>query len=351
MTITRFEGEELFPFDSIFFDDQINRIIEAVLPRYDRLVKKYVLFHIFFALLGVIELALLFFCMNFLVESSLLALAVGAVFFTFFSYFTLRLYLENWKLERLEGVKKQYLAACCDMMGYREEIPEHHLALANACARLAALLEGREFTYYQFPKWLNFLGLTMQKFSHWCHWQDVNAIRELLLKASAEQHVKLVKLEPTSLEVHASLANAYVSLSGLYSGRHLHAGHGEERKPLSKRLQQEFEQKFREAAQMAIEEFKILNHYAPDDPWVHLQLAYSYHDLGMPEEEIAEFETVLALCPDDLDTLYKLGILYFQQGHNEKGLKVYDRLKGTHYKKAEQLIEHYGDRARHCRLY
>ena len=101
--------------------------------------------------------------------------------------------------------------------------------------------------------------------------------------------------------------------------------------------------KFRATAERAIEEFKILNHYAPDDPWVHLQLAYSYHDLGMPDKETREYETVLKLCPDDRDILYKLGTLYFQQGQNAKGLQVYEELKDCNYKKAQQVISRYGD--------
>ena len=98
------------------------------------------------------------------------------------------------------------------------------------------------------------------------------------------------------------------------------------------------------AAERAIEEFKILNDYAPEDPWIHAQLAYSYHDLQMPQEEIREYETVLRLKPDDMDTLFRLGVLYFQQGMNAKGLQAYEELKRFHYKKAEALIGYYGSR-------
>jgi len=95
-------------------------------------------------------------------------------------------------------------------------------------------------------------------------------------------------------------------------------------------------------AERAIEEFKVLNDYAPNDPWVHAQLAYSYHDLQMPKEEIKEYETILKLNPGDRDTLYKLGLLYFQEGMNAQGLRIYEELKRSHYKKAESLMENYG---------
>ncbi len=109
-----------------------------------------------------------------------------------------------------------------------------------------------------------------------------------------------------------------------------------------KKYSKSFKQKFRLTAEKAIEEFKILSDYAPHDPWVHAQLAYSYRDLQMPKEEIKEYEAILQLCPDDKETLFKLGKLYFEQGQNAKGLKIYETLKFSHYKKAESLIHFYG---------
>jgi tetratricopeptide (TPR) repeat protein len=75
---------------------------------------------------------------------------------------------------------------------------------------------------------------------------------------------------------------------------------------------------------------------------VHAQLAYSYHDLKMPQEEIKEYETLLTLIPGDHEIIFKLGMLYFQQGLNAQGLRMYDQLKRTHFKKAEDLIKFYG---------
>jgi tetratricopeptide (TPR) repeat protein len=144
------------------------------------------------------------------------------------------------------------------------------------------------------------------------------------------------------LEAHANLANAYVMLSGLYAdSKQDDCSEEIFWFPNSKYLP-EMKRKFREAAERAMEEFKILNDYAPQDPWVHAQLAYSYHDLQMVQEEIKEYETILKLCPDDKETMYKLGVLYFQQGQNAKGLRMYEELKKLHYKKAETLIKYYG---------
>ena len=102
------------------------------------------------------------------------------------------------------------------------------------------------------------------------------------------------------------------------------------------------EQKFTTCTKRAIEEFKRLNDYHPNDPWVYTQLAYSYHDLQMPHDEIKAYETILDLSPEDTEALYKLGILYFEQGFNAKGLKVYEQMKSHNAQKAESLIRYYG---------
>jgi tetratricopeptide (TPR) repeat protein len=291
--------------------------------------------------LGIAELALITLYLAEIVQSSMLAITLGSLFLTFFSYFILKLYLESKKPEFIFEVKEKFVASCKELIGFKEEVAEHHLAVANACTRFAAVLQGKEHHLYCFPKWLDFLDPTMEKISVFCHWHDLHHFRELLLLEAVNEHIELVKFEPTDLEVHAALANAYVLLSGLYINPNHHEPE-EDRFFPGEKFREILERKFLTTAERAIEEFKILNDFAPHDPWVHLQLAYSYHDLGMPEEEIREYETILELCPDDRDALFKLGVLYFEQGENAKGLQVYEELKGCNFMKAEELITYYG---------
>jgi hypothetical protein len=190
--------------------------------------------------------------------------------------------------------------------------------------------------------WLPFLTSAFEKVSCWFYWKDVHLMKELLLQACIEEHIKLVRLEPTDLEAHAGLANAYVMLSGLYVDPRTVEGLDDDRWVPPNKYNETFKQKFRTTAKLAIEEFKILSDYAPHDPWVHAQLAYSYRDLQMPIEEIKEYEIILQLCPDDKETSFKLGKLYFAQGLNAKGLQIYETLKKSNYKKAENLMHFYG---------
>ena len=139
-----------------------------------------------------------------------------------------------------------------------------------------------------------------------------------------------------------ALANTYVMFSDIYS-----TPKRDEMVEVARWIPQEkqsekIQAKFTKCARRAIEEFKILNDYNPEDPWVYTQLAYSYHDLQMPQEEILAYEKIIELTPDDFDSLYKLGTLYFQQGQMARGLKLYEKLKYNYPHKAASLIKHYG---------
>lgn len=324
------------------YHEQLNKVFDPIFLQFDRLMRKHAAFNMFFISLCAIEISLLLMFFTFFTQSLLLALMLAVVFFTCFAYFTLRLYFQTKKPEQLNEIKDRYIAACKGLINYQESSPEHHIALASACCKLANRLHGREYSYYAIPSWLSVIAPFMEKFSCWCHWQDLHLMKELLLQTSVDEHLKLIKCQPINLEAHAALANAYVMLSGLYIDPRKMERYDEERWIPSEKYDAVCEKKFRASAECAIEEFKILNEYAPDDPWVHSQLAYSYHDLQMPLEEIKEYETIYKLNPDDKDNLYKLGVLYFQQGLNAKGLRVYEELKKSQYQKIDGLIKHYG---------
>ncbi|HSX13445.1 MAG TPA: hypothetical protein VLE96_03385, partial [Chlamydiales bacterium] len=78
-------------------------------------------------------------------------------------------------------------------------------------------------------------------------------------------------------------------------------------------------------------------------PWVHEQMALGFKDLGLQAEETKEIEILQKLRPHDKEILYRLGTLYFAQGLNAKGLSIYEELKKTNFKKAEELIASYGN--------
>jgi hypothetical protein len=311
--------------------------IDQALAAFDRVTKFDGIFHLLFLTLLVSEVLLFIFFFTWLWQASVLAISLSAIVLTLFTYILLRVYFQARKPLIYQRIRDQYADACRAFHGYREELPDAHIALANAYTHLASALQGREYGYYALPQWLHALRVYQEKLSEWWHWEDVRRMRELLYLAAVEEHLQLVRREPTSLEVHTALANSYVTLSSLYV---------ESRRASENASSEDLEEqrrKFRVASERAIEEFKILNDYAPNDPWIHTQLAYSYHDLQMPESEIREYEIILKLRPDDRDTLFRLGRLAFQQGLNAKGLRVYEILQRYGDKRAEHLISYYGD--------
>lgn len=342
MAVSQLTEEGAFALKTEYPKDQIQQIIVPSLQQFHSIIQAYVRFNVIFWIFLFIELAYVFFHLAFLIQSFVLAVTLALCVATIFFYFTLKIYFQAKKSDRCLDLKDQFIEACKQAIHYRHGISEHHIMLAQACADFAAALHGKEYGFFPRPKWLAKFSPLLDKLSCWCHWDDVYAMRELLLLASVDEHIKLVKCQPTDLSSHVGLANAYVMLSGLYVDPRTIEGFDDDRWIPRHKYDEKTQDKFRSTSERAIEEFKILNDYAPSDPWVHAQLAYSYHDLQMPEKEIKEYETILQLCPDDKEILFKLGKLYFQQGRNADGLRVYEQLKRSNYKKAEGLIHYYG---------
>lgn len=319
--------------------DPLQQAITSVLSQFDRAIASYFIFNTLFLIIGFAEFILLLFFFTFLIQSAVLALSLAIVFLTFSSYFILRLYLQANKADQLDRLKEQFIQAYKDHLHYQEGNPAHFVALANACTKLSDRLNEKSYRLYRLPDVLQVLDPYLKKFRNWCYWQDVHRMQELLLQQAVKENIKLVKCEPTSLEAHANLANAYVVLSTFYAAPQKNPDYAWF---LTGSLVKVLQDKFRNAAKCAVEELKILNDFAPNDLWVHAQLAYSYRDLEMPMEEIREYEIMLKLHPEDSNTVFKLGVLYFQQGLNAQGLKMYGQLKFLDTKKASDLITYYG---------
>lgn len=342
MAVHEIEDEALFQIDKSHYLAQIQQLIDSFIPQFRRIIKTYIWFNIFFICLSLSQIVTVIAFFSTLSQSYLLAVSLAGLFLTCFSYFIIRLYFQAKKPELIFSLLERYMEAVTKALNYQEGIPEHHMALAQGCCRLAASLHGFEYQQFKLPSWMEAIAPSFEKLSCWCYWHDVHKTKELLLLFSVDEHIKMVKCEPTSPDLHTALANAYIMLSGLYIDPRKVEGYDDERWVPNEKYSTILEKKFKASAERAIEEFKILSEYAPNDPWVHAQLAYSYHDLKMHQEEIQEYETILKLRPDDKETLFKLGVLYFEQGFNAKGLRVYEELKRANYKKAEMLIQYYG---------
>jgi hypothetical protein len=266
---------------------------------------------------------------------------LGGFFLTIFASLLLKLYIQIKKTEKLPVIVDNYVEACRTAVRFQSAHPEHHLTVARYCKEASIALKGTDFTP-EFLRSLKMPQMLVSLFRYICK-EESFQVQEILLKKAIEEHLNLIRIEPTHLEVHAALANCYVHLSELYKG-FIEEQEGKKHKAwLSDHpLKEKAEEKYKNAIGSAIEELDILRYYAPDDAWVHMQLAFCYRDLHLVEEEIKEWEIIMRITPEDREALYTLGKLYFQQGKNALGLRVYEELKIYNYKKASQLLENYG---------
>lgn len=336
------EDEPLLRKDPFLVTDQVAKLVQAFHLKFERLGRAYLFFHLFFFIIGGLELISFILFFRFLNDNYLVAFALALIFLTAFSYFILRLYCQTRKPEQIKELNFHFKRAVKEVVDYKSGNRYSHLAMADIFCKLAESLNGKENTFYVPPRIISCLSAYLEQMSSWTHWQDVFDVQELSLSFAIEEQIQLVKCDATNLEAHIALANGYILLSSLYVKSRSQEDEGDRRTFLSKDHSDEAKKKFREAVERAIEEFKILSNYVPNDPWVHEQLAYSYCDLQMHKEAIAEYEMILKFNPSDPEILYKLGVLYFHLGHNAQGLQIYEQLKRCNFKKAEALIVSYG---------
>ncbi|MBI5272829.1 MAG: hypothetical protein HY861_02465 [Chlamydiia bacterium] len=317
-------------FDCSQFQYHLPQIYRSVLKEFKRIAQASIHFNTLFLSIIGIELAIF---IPFATRPALFACALGGLFLTGFCYFVLLFYYQARKPELLLHLKKRFLQSCRQHIATPQGEAQHHLAIADALVKLSAYLQNFESDFYSIPPLLQWLTPLIRRFSVFFYGRDVFKMKQLLLQTAIEEHLKQIRITPTDLEMHASLASTYVALSKLHREA-LPAG--------QEKYSAALEEQFRFSAKLAIEEFKILNDYAPNDPWIHEQLAQGYKDLQMPKEELFEVEMLFKLRPQDKEILLRLGSLCFQQGMNARGLQIYEELKQSNFKQAEELIASYG---------
>ncbi len=322
--------------------EQICRFCSEALDEFKQVTRQYALFHIGFFAIGVIELSAFILFFSFLTKTAIFAFSLAGLFFTLFTYFVLLFYFQAKKPQQLVALRNSFLQNCKTVLLFAEGTSDYHLKLSSALTQMLTLLHRQEYSYYSLPTSFETLCPLIQKFSVWTHWKDLYQMKELLLLMIIKEKIEVIKLQPTDLEAHAHLADAYLALSRLHTDprklylneEHLFVSH--------EYASIEMQRKFQMAAQRAIEEYKILDAYAPNDPWVQAQLASIYRALNRPEEEMQAYETIVKMTSSDGNILLRLGTLYFEQGFSAKALQLYEILKANGDPAAEELISQYG---------
>jgi tetratricopeptide (TPR) repeat protein len=317
---------------------EVSQQSEQVLGQFLHLTRRYAVFHSVFILVFLGELLALLLFMPFLAKSFLLAALVAMTVLTAFAYFVLRFYFQTKKPEQFLTLRDQFVESC--QRYYQSNTAEARWGFLQAIYHLIQRLDGQEYQYYQIPLNLEALTPLVKKFSVWCHFADVQLMRELLHTYCIRTQLGWIKTYPTDLELHRSLGHAYIALYKIYQDP-TRRGESVFSFIASEYASPETQQNFFKAAHCAAEELKIVLHYAPHDLRALASLGHVYHDLDQKEEERKVYEALLQLSPQEKEIRFRLGALYFELGFMAQGLRIYEDLKKAGDPNAETLIKTY----------
>ena len=339
MTTTTAKGSCIV-FNTAAFQDQIRDLKEPYVDAFGKINRAWVFFHVFFVMAMSLELIIFGLLFSRFLQSTAMAFWLAGIFMTVFSYLVLLFYLQGRRPERLMQLRDDYLDAARACIPFELGSLEYHCCITQAIFQFNASLQIPHLENRVLLASETFSYLT-QKFRIWTRWKDLLKLKEMLLLSSIGEHIRLVKKAPADLEAHASLASNYVALATLYQDPQTLMMTDEIVWTPPEYESDEMEGKFHMALERALEEYHIIDEYAPDDPWVHAQRASLYKELDRAEEEQKAYEIILNLDPENEEILLRLGKLYFRKGENAKGLKIYDQLQGIDQQKALVLISHY----------
>lgn len=305
--------------------------------KFKKITKDHALFHLSFLLLGIFEVLSFLIFFSFLSNSSWLAVVLALLLLSGFAYVVLRFYLECKKPEQLMRLRDHFIDVCKASLPFSEKSKEFHLRVAKSLFQLVATLEDEEYLYYQLPSSFKALNIILKRFSCYLHWKDLFSMKELLTILAIEEQVELIQAFPCDVEAHASLAESYMALCRLFR---------QPCKSYEKWMYKEASklglwQKFSDTALLALEELCIVETLSGQMPWIFAQRASLYHDLERPQEEIQEYERILAMHPGDDEIIFRLGMLYFSEGFSAKGLSCYEKLKNNSDERAQAMMRLY----------
>lgn len=326
--------------------EQLELQLRALIDVFVKNVKKIAIRH--FLWINGIYVTAAFFCLMLVASLTIwisplfTALSLSAFILVFISGYILRRYIHLHKADNYISLAEQFGKVCGNTLPYKLGKEEFHATLGLAYAIFSDCLQDIEYSFFHHKLLPKAILPFTETPSCFFFQADLFIAREALLLASIAEYLQLVKSDPIHLTYHSQLANGYVLLSKLYKNPSLDDQENERRWFNSAIYTEEIAKKYRHATERAIEEFKIISSYAPEDPWVLAQLALSYRDLNLPLEEIHTCEAFLRLSPSDRETLHRLGTLYFQLGANAKGLEVYRQLCHVDCAMAASLIAYYG---------
>jgi tetratricopeptide (TPR) repeat protein len=311
---------------------EVSGVAERASLKFWHSARKYALFHVTFLFLFFVELFLLLIFFSFSPKTILLPTSIAITIVTIFSYFVLRFYFQAKKPQEFLTIQEELT------QNFQDSPKELFLEIDQFLQRL----QHQKKCYDQVPLLLQPLEPLIKKFNAWCHFTDVLFMQELLYSYKIQTQLKLIKKEPLDINLHRALAQTYISLYKIF---HI-PFHEKDRHPflVQKLSSGEIKEKFLKSTACAIEELKIVLHYAQSDEEALMTLAHIYHDLNQKDEEKKTYKTLLEIgTSNEREVRLQLGILYFELGEVSQGLLIYDYLQKISDPKALELISFYDE--------
>ncbi len=318
------------------YADKIEKEGVHLFSKFRQMLNSYTLFHASFFLLALVELSIFSISIMNYTESIAFIITLASIVLTIFSYLILNYYFQGKKVEQFRELRANFLQSCKKHIVPSLTEEEIHLAIAKNSFQLAATLGQNRIYALSLPPF-EFFKEFLLKSRFVFHFKDVLIMQELLIQLSLDEYIAVLRSEPTDLAIHTSLANVYMTLSKIYQRSPELASYISD--TIFKKL--ELPEKIEIATKSAIEELKILDDLAPNDPWTHAQLASCFHGLERWDDELSEYEILANLRAKDKEIILRLGILYFKLGKTAKGLLSYESLRKIDAKYADHLLTHY----------
>ncbi|OGN62675.1 MAG: hypothetical protein A3F09_02105 [Chlamydiae bacterium RIFCSPHIGHO2_12_FULL_49_11] len=313
--------------------DDLSFPSQSCFASFKALVKRNAFFHLSFASCLLFELIVLIFTVS---RTTFTAVMIATTVVTFFSYLLMYLYLRNKQEEDLQKLCDRFMQEAEKPVPSHFEPAKQIFYLAEAAYAFVPLLNNEKsyrisippFRFYQ----SHIVRCILQLYS-----RAILRFEEMILLALVRRHIEVLPQDPLNVDVHTSLATLYIYIAKLYP----QTIESKKNLPRSRSAREILHRQKEKCLSLAIEELRIVDDLSPNNPWIHMQLAFAYHALGQSQEEVKEYEILRSLNGDDTTILFTLGRLYFNLGKNAKGLEIYSSLKSCDTKKADELMAYY----------
>jgi len=174
---------ETSEFDSDFFQQNLHPHYRALLKKFKKISRSFVLFNFLFSFIFLLEIGFFLFFSAIFSKSAFIAFTLGGLFLTTFSYLLLLFYFQAKKPEQLSQLLVRFLEASRNAVGIAKGVSEHHLSIAHASIKLSGYLHDFEKGFYFFSKNRS-LKKGLEALSFFCHFEDVFKLKQALLRLS-----------------------------------------------------------------------------------------------------------------------------------------------------------------------